>query len=268
MEKGSLIFVDLTARVKDTGEVIETTLIDEAKKLGIYEENRKYEPKLISVGDGWVLKGVDETLLSSEINKQITIDVIPEKAFGLRDPNKVRRILLRKFGEKASEVRVGEEIEIDNQIGLVRFIGSGRAQIDFNHKYAGKIITFDLKPLTELKTADEKAEALLHRRLPIEKEKINIFIDNHEVVINLPQETYLIEGIQIIKKALSTDILKYISGVSKVKIVETYESMKPKEPETNNTIEQISENEPNSNNSQPQLEAHKPKEPENIIGDF
>jgi len=36
LEKGSLIFVDLTARVKDTGEVIETTLIDEAKKLGIY----------------------------------------------------------------------------------------------------------------------------------------------------------------------------------------------------------------------------------------
>ena len=169
---------------------------------GITNSTPLYEPKLISIGDGWVLKGVDETLLSAEMNKQITIDVIPEKAFGLRDPNKVRRILLRKFGEKASEVRVGEEIEIDDQIGLVRFIGSGRAQIDFNHKYAGKIITFDLKPLNELKTPDEKAKALLHRRLPIEKAKMDILINDNEVIINLPQETYLIEGLQIIKKAV------------------------------------------------------------------
>lgn len=232
-----MILVDLTARVKDTGEVIETTVTDEAKKLGVYDESKRYEPRLISVGDGWVLKGVDEALLSAEIGKQITVDITPEKAFGLRDPNKVRRVPLRKFGDKASELRAGDEIEVDNQIGLVRFIGSGRAQVDFNHRYAGKVVTFDLKPLSELKTSEEKATSLLRRRLPVDAEKVSLTIKEGEATIALPQETYLVEGLQIIKRAVSTDLFRYVSEVSKVKFVETYETTKPKEAEKPKTTE-------------------------------
>ena len=33
MEKGDLILLDFTAKVKDTGNLIETTILEEAKKL-------------------------------------------------------------------------------------------------------------------------------------------------------------------------------------------------------------------------------------------
>ncbi len=226
-----MVLVDLTARVKDTGEIIETTIEADAKKLGVYDESKKYEPRLISVGDNWVLKGVDEALLSAKLGKRITRNVPPEKAFGPRDPEKVRRIPLRKLGEKAAELTVGDEVEIDNRLGLIRFIGSGRAQIDFNHRYAGKVIIYDLKPLKELKTSDEKTMALLRRRLPVDAEKISLQIKSGEAKVNLPQEAYLEEGLQIIKRAASTDIFKYVNEVRKVTFVETYESPKPKEPE-------------------------------------
>ena len=231
LDKGSLVLVDMTARVKDTGEVIETTIVEDAKKLGVYDESRKYEPRLVAVGENWVLKGVDEALAKAEIGKKITVEVPPEKAFGVRDPEKVRRIPLRKFGDKADEMAVGDEVDVDNRIGLVRFIGSGRAQVDFNHRYAGKVLVYDLKPEKELTTSDEKIIALIRRRLPVEAEKISLDVKDGEVTVKLPQEAYLAEGLQIIKRAASTDIFKHVDEISKVNFIETYESPKPKETE-------------------------------------
>lgn len=229
MKKGSLVLVDLTARVKDTGEIIETTLESEAKKLGVFDESKKYEPRLISIGDGWVLKGVDEALLSAEMGKKFSIDVPPEKAFGIRDPNKVRRIPLRKLGDKAAELRVGDEVEIENRVGLVRFIGSGRAQIDFNHRYSGKLLIYDLLPIREIKNSVDKILALVRRRLPIDAEKIKVDLDDQIATISLPQDAYLVEGLQIIKRAASSDMFKFVSNLAKVVFTEEYESPKKKD---------------------------------------
>jgi len=226
LKSGSLVLVNLTARVKDTGEVIETTVEEDAKKLGVYDESKRYEPKLICVGEGWVLKGVDEALLSTEVGRKITIDIPPEKAFGLRDPNKVRRIPIRKFGEKASELSVGDEVTINGRIGLIRFIGSGRAQVDFNHKYAGKVIIYDIEPVKELVEPEEKVLALIRRRLPVAPEKLPLKIEGGEAVIKLPPETYLTEGLQIIKRGISTDVFKYVPDIGRVLFIETYESPK------------------------------------------
>lgn len=65
LENGSLILADYTAKVKDTGQIIETTRKEDAEKAGNADPTRTYEPRLIAVGDGWVLKGLDEALLKS-----------------------------------------------------------------------------------------------------------------------------------------------------------------------------------------------------------
>ena len=69
--KGSLILVDYTSKVKDTGEVFETTIEEEAKKHSLHEPNVKYQPKLVSVGESWVVKGLDEALAKT-INASVT----------------------------------------------------------------------------------------------------------------------------------------------------------------------------------------------------
>ncbi|MCS7116279.1 MAG: peptidylprolyl isomerase, partial [Nitrososphaerales archaeon] len=191
LEKGTLILAHYTAKIKDTGEIIETTRDEDAKKFGIYDPTKKYEPRLISVGEGWVLKGVDEALLSANVGDKLTIEIPPEKGFGLRDPNKVKMIPIRKFGEKAGELRVNEEIEVDNKIGIVRFIGSGRVQVDFNHKYAGKVLVYELEVVKKLDSDKEKVVALIRRRLPIEEDKVNFTIDGSTLKINLSSDYYL-----------------------------------------------------------------------------
>ena len=54
LEKGSLILVDYTAKIKDTNEIFETTTEEEAKKSDLYDPTRKYGQDLYPlVRDGF-----------------------------------------------------------------------------------------------------------------------------------------------------------------------------------------------------------------------
>jgi len=223
LEKGSLVLVNYTAKVKDTDEVIETTLEEDAKKFNIYDPTRTYEPRLVSVGDGWVLQGLDEALANANVGVSLNVDVPPEKGFGERDPEKVRMIPLRKLGDKADEVKVGDAIEIDEKVGIVRFIGSGRVQIDYNHRLAGKTIAYALQILKRLEQDNEKIVALIKRRIPVDESKLKITLNEGNLDIELPSEHYMQEGLQVIKRAIVNDIFKYVSSVKKTKFIETYE---------------------------------------------
>ena len=165
-EKGTLIYVNYTAKVKDTGEAIESTVEDEAKKLNIYDPERRYEPRLVSVGEDWVLKGLDEEIAKMDTGERKTVELSPEKAWGERDPTLLRMIPIRKFGEKADEMRVGDVVEVDNRLGVVRFIGSGRAQVDFNHRLAGKTLVYDVEIVSKVETDEQKIRVAHQEEVP------------------------------------------------------------------------------------------------------
>ena len=62
LEKGSLILLDYTAKIKDSNEIFETTRADDVKNNPDYDPNKKYEPRLLGVGEGWVLKRLGRSL--------------------------------------------------------------------------------------------------------------------------------------------------------------------------------------------------------------
>jgi peptidylprolyl isomerase len=224
LEKGSLILIDYTAKVKETNLTFETTREEEAKKSDLYDMARRYEPRLISVGEGWVLRGLDEALTNASSGDKLKIEIPPDKGFGERDQNKVRMIPLRKLGDKADEVKVGDSIELDERVGIVRLIGSGRVQVDFNHRLAGRTLIYDLEVTKKLDDENEKVRSLIKRRLPIDDQKIKFNIEGTRVQIDLPEETFLADGLQVIKSALSNDIFKFVPRIDTAKFVETYAS--------------------------------------------
>jgi len=228
-DKGSLILANFTAKIKDTGGGVDSTIEEDAKKLGIHDPTRKYEPRLVAVGDSWVLQGVDEALAKADVGHKVSIEVSPEKGFGTRDPAKVRLIPMRRFGDKADQLSIGAEIEVDGRVGIVKLMGSGRVQLDFNHRYAGKVLLYDIEIVKALNADDEKIKALVHRRMPIEMDKVELAIAGNSVSIKLPNDTYLLEGLQIIKRAITNEIFKYIKNLDKVFFVEEYLSQRPKE---------------------------------------
>lgn len=234
-EKGALIFANYTAWVKDTGEGIESTSEGEAKRLKIYEDSRKYEPRLVAVGEGWLISGLDAEVAKLSVGEKKEIELPPEKAFGARDPTQVRMIPLRKFGEREHELTVGDSIEVDNRVGIVRFIGSGRAQVDFNHRLAGKSIVYSFEALKTVETDEDKARALVDRRLAGDGSKASIELAGGAMNVTIPEDLFLVEGLQIIKRGISNDVFKFVPGVASLTFTEKFtnpKAQKKEEPAT------------------------------------
>lgn len=220
--KGSLILVEYTAKVKDTDEVFETTIEAEAKKHSIHDANIKYQPKLVSVGESWVIKGLDEALANSKVGDKTSVEVTPDKGFGERDSGKVRMIALRKLGEDADKVTVGDTIEIDQKTGIIRFIGSGRVQVDYNHRFAGKTIIYDVNVLKALETDDEKINGMLKRHLPVDDSKLVFKKTGTSLDINIPEELFRSDGLQVMKHFIQSDIFKFVPTLEKINFLETH----------------------------------------------
>lgn len=228
-QKGTLVLVDYTAKVKDSNEIFETTREVDAKSNSTYDANVKYQPRLISVGESWVLKGLDDALANTKVGDKLSIEVPPEKGFGTRNPAKIRMIPIRKLGEDAEKVTVGDTIELDERTGIVRFIGSGRVQVDFNHRFAGKTIIYDLNVIKSLDTDQDKVMGLLKRRFPIEESKIKFEIKGAELDVNVPEEAMMMEGLQIVKRAIANEIFKFVTKLEKVNFIDSYNKPKPAE---------------------------------------
>ena len=223
-DKSSLILVDYTAKVKDTEEVFDTTIEEDAKKHSIHEPNVKYQPKLVSIGEVSypVLKGLDEALAKTSVGDKLTVEVTPDKGFGERDSGKVRMIPIRKLGEDAEKVSVGDTIEVDNKRGIIRFIGSGRVQIDYNHRYAGKTILFSVNVIKSLDSPNDKIDGILKNRLPVEDSQITFDLKEKEVNIIIPEEILRADGLQIMKHFIQLDLFKFVPTLEKINFVETH----------------------------------------------
>lgn len=247
-DKGSLILIDYVAKVKDSDEVFDTTIEEEAKKHSIHESDVKYSPKLVSVGEVSypVLKGLDEALTKTTVGDKLTVEVTPDKGFGERDSTKVRMIPIRKLGEDADKVSVGDTIEIDNKRGIIRFIGSGRVQIDYNHKYAGKTILYDVNVIKSLDSENDKIDGILKNRLPVEDSKVSFTIKEKEANIIVPEEIFRADGLQIMKHFIQMDIFKFVPTLEKINFVETYQNKQAqsKKPETTGKKESKEEKAP------------------------
>ena len=224
INKSSLVLVDYTAKIKDVDKVIETTMEADAKKAGLHDPTQKYKPMLIAVGDGWVLKGLDEALESSKVGTKLNVEITPDKGFGVRDPKKIRLIPLKKFGDQAKDIHIGASVDIDNRRGTVRFVGSGRAQVDFNHQYASKTLIYSVNIIKEITNVEDRLFSLIERRIPLEKSDLKLTLLSNSANIELAEKHYMMEGIQVIKKAISTDVLKYVPKLNKVLFTEIYQN--------------------------------------------
>lgn len=220
MQQNSLVLINYTTRVKETGEVVDTTYESVAKEAKIYEEGRKYKPRLVALGKGWIFKDLEQALLSAQPGQKLTVELPPEKAFGPWDKSKVRTIPLRKFGDKAKDVKEGAIVEVEGQVGTVLAVNSGRVMIDFNDRLAGKTLLYEIEVVREITDPVEKITLLFQRRLDVENLKVSL--ENGVATIEIPPEAFLAEGLQYIKRAAAEDILGLVDGVNQVRYVETY----------------------------------------------
>ena len=228
IKNGDFLLVDYTLKIKETGETVGTTLENVAKETKLYRGEEKYEPFFIVVGESWVPKGLDEALTGFEIGKANTVEIPPEKGYGSRDPKKVRLVPLRKFSAEGLAPVPGLQVNIDGKVAQVRSVGAGRVQVDYNHPFAGKTLIYDLTVVKVIETDEDKIRNLIHKRIsPIEQEKFNIKIQDGKLEIEIPEEAFFLEGLQIAKRTLVADVEKFFPNVQTIAFLETFKKPAP-----------------------------------------
>jgi peptidylprolyl isomerase len=224
-QKGDFILINYTGKVKETNEVFDTTYEEISKSEHLHKEGDLYEPKLVVIGEGWVLKSLDDALLDMEAGKTSTVEIPSDKAFGQRDPEKIKRVPLRQLLVREINPIIGARIEYQGKMAIVRSIGAGRVLLDFNPPLAGRTLVYEVIIQKKLDSSEEKILALVHRRVPVvEEEKFKITINDINLTIDMPEDTFYIEGIQIAKRGIAMDIQKYVPELVQTQFIETFKA--------------------------------------------
>ena len=211
-DPGSLVMVSYTSRVKDADEIIETT-----------KTSSGHIPKLVSIGDPShpVLKGFNDALINSSEGQSGMVEIQPDQAYGIRNPKLVKMLNHRKL-EDADRTGVGDTVTIGGKSGVVRFMGSGRVQVDFNHKYAGKVVVIEYVVVKHLVGIEETIDALLHSAGMLGDDGYSLEYGVLEVVVS--PALFRDEKLQNKKFLVQTELFQFIPALNEIRFVEVYEN--------------------------------------------
>ena len=225
MEKGDIVKVSYSGYVD--GKLFDTTDEELAKKEGIYNPGMKYGPVTVIVGEGMLIPGLDEALLEMEVGEERELELPPEKAFGKRDPSKIKLVPLREFKKHGINPVVGMPVTINNQVGRIVSVNGGRVLVDFNHQLAGKTVRYILKVEELVEKPEDIVRELLKLVIPaLDVEKVKVEIREKEVSITLPGEMLIpLKNVGALKKIAADEILKRLD-VEKVSFIEEFKEEK------------------------------------------
>ncbi|MFT4302974.1 MAG: FKBP-type peptidyl-prolyl cis-trans isomerase [Candidatus Woesearchaeota archaeon] len=190
LNKNDFIEVEYTGTLKDEGIIFDTTDEKIAKESGLDTKQVKYGPVKICIGQGQIIKGIDQQLEGKEVGKEYNIDVLPENAFGKKDAQLVQLIATSKFKKANIQPQPGLQVNIDDQIGIIKTVSGGRTLVDFNHPLSGKEVSYKIKILNKIDDKIKHVEILLNAMLQIEqtKAKITDNIAEAELPMELPKD--------------------------------------------------------------------------------
>src|SRR3989344_5146339 len=177
IKKNDFVEIEFSGRVKG-GEIFDTTLKNEAEKLGIKKEDVR--PLIVCVGQGMLVSGFDKYLEGKETGKEYAIELNSKEAFGERNRDLIKTIPIRVFLEKEINPKPGLVLAMDNMLVKIIAVSGGRVTTDFNNPLAGKIIAYKFKVLRNIESLDEKINSFfdffLKRKFEFEiREKIAVF---------------------------------------------------------------------------------------------
>jgi FKBP-type peptidyl-prolyl cis-trans isomerase SlyD len=149
--KGRVVRMNYTLR-DESGTTIESSL--------------GREPLTYLHGQGSLIPGLEKVLDGSQAGLKTTVTVLPQEAYGEKDPQAVIRAARGDFPE-GLELAPGVEVQADTPDGPITFLvvslEGDEVVLDANHPLAGKTLTFDVEVLEVREaTADELAHGHVH----------------------------------------------------------------------------------------------------------
>ena len=121
----------------------------------VIDSSRNKQPIEFTVGEGFVIKGLDEAVLGLESGEKKTVVVPPEKAYGERQDNLTKEMPRDKSDPATKNIKQGDVVRFRNaqnavQLATVTKVEEEKITLDLNHPLAGQTLTFDLE-IVEIK---------------------------------------------------------------------------------------------------------------------
>jgi len=186
---GQFVELDYSGRL-DNGEIFDSTNPKEA-------EGAK-GPLIIIMGAGHLIKGVEKALLEMQPGDQRELDIPPEDGFGRRDAKLIKLYKLQEFRKQQVAPYPGLRLTIDNRLGQVVSVSSGRIIVDFNHPLAGRQLHYRVKVIRAVEQLDEQMKGLL------------TFHFGEPPVYTVDGQTIRLEGVpEASQERLRTELLTY-----------------------------------------------------------
>jgi FKBP-type peptidyl-prolyl cis-trans isomerase SlpA len=109
------------------------------------------DPVELVMGDGTLQPGLELALYGLKPGEEQTLKLMPEQAYGLRDPGLIQHLPRTDFGSDF-EPETGQIVAFqlpdgDETAGTILDVEEGRVEVDFNHPLAGHAITFSVEIL-------------------------------------------------------------------------------------------------------------------------
>ena len=223
LETGDFVRINYIGKIKESGEVFDTTLEKVAKESGNYDEKIKFKPAPMVIGAGHTIKGLDEGLLKMEVGEKKKFDISPEKAYGPRDPSLVKIVPLKEFKKQGLRPVPGMMFEADGRTGRVQSVGGGRVRIDFNYGLAGKALDYEVTVEEKINKTEEKMRLILEYHFPYaDPDDHDIKLAGKNAVITLAEVVKIKKEAIMGKHATTMDIFKFIDVVDGVEFVEAF----------------------------------------------
>lgn len=219
IKNDDFIEIEYTAKVKDTNEIFDTTDEKTAKDAGIYEKGQRFGAVVICIGQGFLLKGLENELVGKEVGKEYEIPLGTDNAFGRKSAKLIQLVATNKFKVQGIMPQPGLQITIDGMFGTIKTVTGGRTLIDFNHPLAGQDVVYTVKILKHITNAKEKADGLV--ALQMGQENASTELNGEELIIRTK-----LEAGEDYKEKFSELITKLVPEIKKVSFVKEQAAQK------------------------------------------
>ncbi len=239
VEEGDFILVKITARTQK-GRIFRVSSEDDAKKAGIYDENKAkqgfYTPEFVIVGKpGFLNEGLTETIKEMSFFEKKSVRIPPTKAFGKRDPQKIERLGIAKFRKmnEGKNPEIGQEFvkqtQGQTQRGTVTNVLQGRVIVDYNHPLAGQNVDYNLEIIDKIEDFNEKIEYfMINKGIPqenISDFQVSYVPKNKTLEITIPK-MFLFQNLTYVKFGLAMDLQTHMAEeIDDVKFIEVFEKI-------------------------------------------
>jgi FKBP-type peptidyl-prolyl cis-trans isomerase SlyD len=171
-----------------------------------------------------VILGLDEEIVGKKAGAKGSVTVTPEKAFGERDPKRVKSFPKNQFKEKpvrGMPVRLEEQGE-----GTVVDVIGAKVIVDFNAPLAGQTLTYDYEIVEMVREPLDQLKGLV--RLYAGKD-MEIAMDDEKATVTLPPGINYDRRWLLWRGRIIHEGFELIKGISEIVLVETFKKPEKKE---------------------------------------